>query len=576
MKRMSNRPRWLLLLFVFALVVAACAGDTENTTTSGAPAETTTTASGATTTTGAAVDSAMTLTVDINPEAVWSDGTPITAADFVCTWNAFLNTPGSISSTGWDQIVSVAAGASDKQVVIDYATVYAPYKNLFNIILPAHVVTDPTCMDISGDFLDAIPVSARPWQLESWSPDQAILVPNAAYWGDDTPVASRIVQVPRTEDGGIAALGSGEVDFIFPQAFAGITDALAADNIDFVPGYGTQYEGLYFQQGEQRNGPFADDVFRAAFSKSIDRELILANIYDPIFPGSALLQCGLWVPTIGEWCDNAQFVDSYDLEGAAALLEGDGWTLNGDGFWEKDGTVPEIKWMINTPNPRREATQALMIPVFAEAGFNVVADNGDAAAVFQQRLPAGDYDLGMYIAIVTPDPTVTGIMSCGQVPSAENQNQGQNNTFWCNEEASALMDESDANLDEATRIEQIHQIGQYLVDDSVMVPLFQFPNIAAWRNDRIEGDAPGVDASNYRGFNHSSNLWQPLSDTNEIIVGAEQWPECLNPVTECANSSWAVWTAALPVLPAIWDTTADGTFVLTNLVAGEPTVTVNE
>ena len=143
-------------------------------------------------------------------------------------------------------------------------------------------------MDVSADWLDSIPVSARPWMLESWSPDQAILVPNTTYWGDDTPQATRLVMVPRVEDGGIAALGAGEVDFIFPQAFAGITDALGADNIDFVPGYGTNYEGLYFQQGEQRNGPFADDVFREAFSKSIDRDLILANIYDPIFPGSAL------------------------------------------------------------------------------------------------------------------------------------------------------------------------------------------------------------------------------------------------------------------------------------------------
>ncbi len=578
MKRMSNRPRWLLLLFVFALVVAACAGDTESTTTTGAPDETTTTAaSGETTTTEAAVDSAMTLTVDINPEAVWSDGTPITAADFECTWNANLNTPGAISTVGWDQILSVSAGSSDKQVVVEFATVYAPYRGLFIQILPQHVMTDPTCMDVSGDFLDAIPVSARPWQLTSWSLDQAILEPNAAYWGDDAPVASRIVMVPRTDDGGIAALGAGEVDFIFPQAFAGITDALAADNIQFTPGYGTNYEGLYFQQGEERGGPFSDPVFREAFSKSIDRELILANIYDPIFPGAPLLQCGLWVPTVGPWCDNTQFVDSYDPEGAIALLEGAGWALNGDGFWASaDGTVPEIKWMVNTPNPRREATQALMIPEFAEAGFNVVADNGDAAAVFQQRLPAGDYDLAMYINTASPDPSVTSIMSCSQVPSAENNNQGQNSVFWCNEDASALMAESDTTIDEAARADLIHQIGQAMVDDHVMLPLFQFPNIAAWRTDRIEGDAPSADAANYRAFNNSSHLWTPLSDSGEIIIGAEQWPECINPVTECANSSWMVWTATFVVLPNVWDTTSDGGFVLTNLVAGEPTVTVNE
>ena len=206
-----------------------------------------------------------------------------------------------------------------------------------------------------------------------------------------------------------------------------------------------------------------------------------------------MLQCGLWVPTIGPWCDNTQFEGSYDPEGAVALLEGDGWALNDEGFWAKDGAAaPEIKWMINTPNPRREGTQALLIPVLQEAGFNVVADNGDAAAVFQQRLPAGDYDLAMYINTASPDPSVTGIMSCSQVPSPENNNVGQNSVQWCNEAASELMLQSDTEIDEAARADLIHQIGQALVDDHVMLPLFQFPNIAAWRTDAIEGDAPAA------------------------------------------------------------------------------------
>jgi hypothetical protein len=37
-----------------------------------------------------------------------------------------------------------------------------------------------------------------------------------------------------------------------------------------------------------------------------------------------------------------------------------------------------------------------------------------------------------------------------------------------------------------------------------------------------------------------------------------------------------VWTTSFAVLPAFWDTTSDGGFALTNLVVGEPTVTVNE
>ena len=120
--------------------------------------------------------------------------------------------------------------------------------------------------------------------------------------------------VPKADsDTEINSLKSGEVGMIFPQAFAGITDALNDPNIKFTPGYGTNYEDLWMQQA---TGPFADPVFRTAFAMSVDRELILKSIYDPIFPGSELLNCGLWVPTVGPWCDNTQFADFYDPAGA--------------------------------------------------------------------------------------------------------------------------------------------------------------------------------------------------------------------------------------------------------------------
>ena len=47
-------------------------------------------------------------------------------------------------------------------------------------------------------------------------------------------------------------------------------------------------------------------------------------------------------------------------------------------------------------------------------------------------------------------------------------------------------------------------------------------------------------------------------------------------MTECANSSWYVWTVTFPFLPAIWDTTNDQTFEITNLVTEEPTVEIVE
>src|SRR5262249_34390382 len=150
---------------------------------------------------------------------------------------------------------------------------------------------------------------------------------------------------------------------------------------------------------------------------------------------------------------------SYDPTDAASTLQAAGWTKNGQGLWAKNGQVPTIRWMVNTGNKRRADTQALMIPALAKAGFKVVADNADADTVFQKRLPALDYDLAMYINVASPDPTVTSIMACDQIPTAANGNKGQNFTGWCSEDATKLMHESDAELDETKRVDQIHQIG---------------------------------------------------------------------------------------------------------------------
>jgi len=570
------------LLFGVSLVAAACGSDNNNSntqTTGGGTATTTAATTGATTggTTGATTGGTtggteagggkgMTLTIDINPAAVWDDGTPITVADFQCTSDAILKTPGSLTTVGYDQLQSIEKGTSDKQVVAKFKTVYAPYKNMFSSLIEKAKLKN--CDDVSGDMQDNIPFSARPWKIQAWSKDQLILVPNDKYWDKSAaPKVAKFVMVPKADtDTEIASIKSGESEFIFPQGYNGITKALTDPNIKFAPGYGVQFEDLYFQQ---KSGPFADADYRKAFSESVDREAILKQIYDPIFPGAPLLQCGLWVPTIGKWCDQTQFVNSYNPDDAAKTLTAAGWAKNAQGMWAKDGKVPEVRWMVNSGNTRRESTQAYLIPLMKKAGFNIKADNCDAACVFQQRVPALDFDLAMYINTASPDPTVTTLVACENIPSEANGNKGQNSTGWCNEAATKLMHDSDQNLDENSRLDQIHKIGQALVDDHVLLPLFQMPNIAAWRTDKIGGPID-KDVANFQAF-QNINEWTANSG-GQITLGAEQWPDCLNPITECANSSWYVWTTAFKVLPNVWDTTDDGQYVPTALVAGEPKV----
>jgi peptide/nickel transport system substrate-binding protein len=519
---------------------------------------------------------AMTVTIDINPDAVWEDGSPITWEDFQCTYQANLNTPGSLTTTGWDKITSVEAGDSDQQVVVTFSETYAPYKQLFSSaaggegVIKKAAVED--CNDVSSDFRTELPISGRPYKIDSWSKSQLILSPNENYWGDDKPVTDQVVMVPlEDQETEIAALLSGDVDFIYPQ----FTDTLASSfegQQGIEPGIvlGTDFEGFYFQSNE---GPFADPVFRTAFAKSIDRDAVFQQIYQPIFSAAGveggLLQCGPITP--GAYCFDSFANNTYDPQGAEQMLTDAGWEKDGQGFWAKDGQAPEIRWMINTGNLRRENTQAYLVPLLQQAGFNVVPDNGSAEEVFQQRLPGLDYDLAMYISTVAPDPQfLTSSFTCAQVPSEKNNFQGANSTGWCNEEASADLEEADRTVDEQARAELIHSALDLMASDWAMLPLVQYPRSGVWRTQNVAGPID-QDLANFMAF-QNVNEWEDVDGDGKIVIGAEQWPGCLNPVTECANSSWYVWTTAFKVLPGVWDTTADGEFVPTNLVVGEPTV----
>ncbi len=577
MRKNNKLVRRAVALLTVSLIAAACSGSDEaavDTT----PAEVVAPASYPTSLDDCAAVSydyvkpasvgGMTITYDINPAAVWDDGSQITAADFKATWEASLNTPASISTSGYDQVTAVEAGATDKQVVVTMKAVYAPWRGLFSGLIKAASVKNT--MDVSGDFAENIPFSGRPYKIKTWSPDQIIFVPNDNYWGTDKAVTKKFVMVPKADsDTEIAAIKAGEVDFIYPQFFAGIEAAAKQDNIDVKLEYGGDYEGFYFQQ---KCGPFADPNFRAAFSMSIDREALFEQIYVPL-GGKELLQCGPMVP--GQYCNGDEFANGYDVAAADALLTENGWTKGADGYWaDPSGKVPDIRWIINTGNTRRESTQAYLIPLLNAAGFKVRADNCDAACYFQERLPAMDYDMAMYISTAPPDPSyLTSSFACDLIPTEANKNIGQNSGGWCNTEASDLLYAADIDADAVTRADKVKQVLALMAKDHMMLPLMQFPKSGFWRTDRVGGPVDGQ-LNNYAAFNNI-HLWTDLDGDGQIVFGAEQWPECLNPITECANSSWMVWTTAFQVLPGAYATTNDGQYAVTNLLAGEATVEVN-
>src|SRR4030095_12614921 len=90
------------------------------------------------------------VTYKLNPKAVWYDGTPISAADFIAQWKALNGTNPAYqtsSNTGYNQIESVVQGADKFEVVVTFKTPFADWKSLFWPLYPASTNSDPTAFN---------------------------------------------------------------------------------------------------------------------------------------------------------------------------------------------------------------------------------------------------------------------------------------------------------------------------------------------------------------------------------------------------------------------------------------------
>ncbi|MFN0090641.1 MAG: peptide ABC transporter substrate-binding protein [Acidimicrobiales bacterium] len=439
------------------------------------------------------------------PQAVWDDGTPITSKDVEFSWRAKLDTTDSVSKVGYDQVESVDA-SDPHTAVVTFTTPLASWRDFLggaaDFVLKASAFAST---NIGDDLQDHYPFSGGPWRLASWSNEQAVLTPNPLYWAPERrPLVDKVVFVPRDDtDTELASLLAGEVDAIYPQAAAGIAQKLSRPEISHRFGQLTQYEGMWLQTASP---PLDDRNVREALAFSIDRQKVLEVIMRPAYPEAEVLNCGLWVPTVGRWCDQGAFADlTYDPARAERLLNASGWRKNQSGFYEKNGEPLALRWMVNSGNSRRESLQALVIPALEKLGWKITTDNVDAATMFEQRLPSRDFQLATYIASASPDPRVSDLLHCRAIPTEESPS-GQNVMSWCNEEASALMDASDRELDEAARIGQVHRLAALVRAELPFLPLYQFPALTAWRNDRLAGPID-ADTSNPASAFASLHNW---------------------------------------------------------------------
>ena len=435
-----------------------------------------------------------TITLNLRDDIVWSDGEPITADDFVFTYDMTMDPNNTVASQSpYDQMESVEA-ADPQTVVITFAEPFAPWAaTLWKGILPKHVLQPVFEADgniNAAEWNRAPTVGCGPFNFAEWEAGSfARFVANDNYWLGRPKLDEIFIRFVPDDASQIAALESGEGDLGTFIAYPDIP-ALEESGMQLFTAFSGYNEGLYLNLGEKGHPALKDQGVRQAIAYAIDRE----SIVNDLLLGRTGVSATYW--------DNTPFVDPsiepypYDPAKANELLDVAGWTdSNGDGTRDKDGVELVFKYGTTTREIRKEIQavfqqQLLAVGIGtelinAENFFDGYAEGGPAAT--------GELDFYEYSTTAQyPDPH-TSEWYCDQIPTDEAPD-GSNWQAVCDADLEALFNQESAQVDAAAREKTFQEISRLIFDQAYWIGIYWDPDIWAINsrvtNVKISGATP--------------------------------------------------------------------------------------
>ena len=455
-------------------------------------------------------DDPLTVKYTISDDAKWSDGTPVTAGDFIFHWAANNDTVkaegsetplfDSISFEQGKYIPEAPEGEADgKEFTVTYPEPYADWEILISTALPAHIVAKEAGMSFEelvtaakekdvealtpaaefwndgwdfspGELPDASLVpSMGPYKFKDggWQAGQSItLEANPEYWG--TPPATKELVLrfadPKTH---VQALQNGDLDVIEPQATVDTLQQLEGlgEDVNVQTGDQLTWEHVDYNRGE--GSVFADSPeLREAFALCLPRQQIVDNLIKPIYADAQVMNLREVFPfqdKYQEVVDEAypKEMDEPNIEKAKELVEKSGVS------------TPTVRLGYQAGNQRRTETVALIKSSCDQAGFDV--QDANSPVFFKEVMPAGDYDAALY-----------AWAGSGQKASGANiyQSDGaQNQQSYNNPEVDAAWDKLATSLDENEQLEQVKTIEKLLWEDFQAIPLYAHPGLVGHKAD---------------------------------------------------------------------------------------------
>ncbi|MGW1378147.1 ABC transporter family substrate-binding protein [Streptomyces sp. NPDC002446] len=309
------------------------------------------------------------VTYKINPEARWSDGTAITAADFIAQWTALRgkdNAYWTARNAGYDRIGKVAQGAGSREVKVTFARPYADWRSLFTPLYPRSVMGNANAFNDAAR--ERLPVGAGPFLVRARDAKagRVVLARNPKWWGAPAKLDTIVLQsLPGDKRAAALAKGSVDVAAVDQATAKRVTSAAGAAAAGLFRRDGMGHAGPPGDDGRAQgraaaraaaeraelsgytlhkalepaytqlalngtSGPLADDRVRRAVARAIDRQALADLVLKPLDLPSEPLGSHLLMAGQRGYEDHSDALGEQDTGAAKELLADAGWKADGD------------------------------------------------------------------------------------------------------------------------------------------------------------------------------------------------------------------------------------------------------
>lgn len=417
----------------------------------------------------------LTWTFHLRDGLKWSDGSDLTANDFVYSWKRVCDpeVAAPYAETvlgmvkGYDEAINGnldALGVSapdDSTLVVELANPCSYFGSLaaFATLSPVQEAT----IEANGEAWATAPetyVSNGPFYMTEWVPGSHITFSkNPYYWNADAIKLDRLKFV-LMEDSNAAysAYQTGEVLMIKDVPTEEIPSLTGTDDFYVDPIIGTYYISLNIQKA-----PFDDVNVRKALSLAIDREYVASTLMQGTYTAAGNFMGPGWMDTDGtEFMSNANggkpYIDTTNfeanLEEAKQLLADAGYP-DGEGF-------PTISYTTNDAGYHKVVAEYLQ-QAWAELGIDLQVNIVEWSSFTPMRR-SGDFEVARngWVGDYS-DPSNMLELFC--------TTNGNNDGKFSNADFDAAIDTSRSTLDAAERSTALHTAEDILMDQAGCIPL---------------------------------------------------------------------------------------------------------